>query len=185
MRGDFVPSCQFSKRRSELEKPVSSEAESLTIKELTSENVTVNNMLYRSCGARDKSEVLEPTRKLKSIPIVTKPAMPGEPLPQSKTSITTQVAIHYQGNFTLPYSVQCSRSNLPPGKYSIAVDFERGKTVRVTLSRQGHIVKIEGITQRQSPHAQRAGRRAQGSDSPALIDQGGTVGPGLQPDSGF
>lgn len=29
------------------------------------------------------------------------------PLPQSSSSVTAQVAIHYQGNFTLPYSVQC------------------------------------------------------------------------------
>ena len=76
-------------------------------------------------------------------------------LPQSRSSVTAQVPIHYHRNFTLPYSVQCSRSNLPPGKYSIAVDSERGKTVRVTLSRQGHSVRIEGITQKQSPNRTR------------------------------
>jgi hypothetical protein len=74
-----------------------------------------------------------------------------EPVPQAKTNVP-QVAIHYQGNVTLPYSVQCSRSNLLPGKYSIAVDSERGKTVRVTMRRQGHTVRFEGITQRQSPN---------------------------------
>ena len=76
-------------------------------------------------------------------------------LPQSSSSVTAQVAIHYQGNFTLPYSVECSRSNLPPGKYSIEVDSERGKAVRVTLSRQGHTVRIEGITQERSPNRTR------------------------------
>lgn len=77
------------------------------------------------------------------------------PLPQSSSGVAAQVAIHYEGNFTLPYSVQCSRSSLPPGKYSIAVDSERGKAVRVTLSRQGHTVRIEGVTQKQSPNRTR------------------------------
>ena len=73
-----------------------------------------------------------------------------EPLPQSKTNTSGQVAkIHYEGNFTLPYSLQCNRSSLPPGKYSIAVDSE-GRTVRVTLSKRGHSVRIEGVTQRQN-----------------------------------
>jgi len=38
---------------------------------------------------------------------------------------------------------------LPPGKYSIAVDSE-GRSVRVTLNRRGHSLRIEGITQRQN-----------------------------------
>jgi hypothetical protein len=71
-----------------------------------------------------------------------------EPLPQSKTNVPAQAAkIHYEGNFTLPYSLQCNRSRLPPGKYSIAVDSE-GRTVRVTLNRRGHSVRIDGVTQR-------------------------------------
>jgi hypothetical protein len=73
-----------------------------------------------------------------------------EPLPQSKTNAPGQVAkIHYEGNFVLPYSLQCNRSSLSPGEYSIAVDSE-GSTARVTLNRRGHRVRIEGITQRQN-----------------------------------
>jgi hypothetical protein len=71
-----------------------------------------------------------------------------EPPPQSKTNAPGPVAkIHYEGNFTLPYSLQCNRSSLPPGKYSIAVDSE-GRTVHVTLNRRGHSVRIDGVTQR-------------------------------------
>ena len=73
-----------------------------------------------------------------------------EPLPQSKTNVPGRAAkMHYEGNFVLPYSLQCNRSSLPPGKYSIAVDSE-GRTVRVTLNRGGHRVSIEGITPRQN-----------------------------------
>jgi hypothetical protein len=73
-----------------------------------------------------------------------------EPLPQSKTNVPGRVdKMHYEGNFILPYSLQCNRSNLPPGKYSISVDSE-GRTVRVTLNRRGHSMKIEGITPRQN-----------------------------------
>ena len=72
------------------------------------------------------------------------------PLPESKTKAPGHVAkIHYEGNFTLPYSLQCNRSSLSPGKYSIAVDSE-GSIARVTLNRRGHRVRIEGITQRQN-----------------------------------
>jgi hypothetical protein len=71
-----------------------------------------------------------------------------EPLPQFRTNAPGQAAkIHYEGNFTLPYSLQCNRSSLPPGKYSIAVDSE-GRNARVTLNRGGHRVSIEGITRR-------------------------------------
>ncbi len=73
-----------------------------------------------------------------------------EPPPQSKTHAPGQIAkIHYEGNFTLPFSLQCNRSSLPPGKYSIAVDSE-GRTARVTLNRSGHSIRIEGIPQRQN-----------------------------------
>jgi hypothetical protein len=75
-----------------------------------------------------------------------------EPPPQSKTNAPGQVSkIHYEGNFVLPYSLQCNRNSLPPGKYSIAVDSEGGM-VRVTVSRRGHSMKIEGITKRQRPN---------------------------------
>ncbi len=76
-----------------------------------------------------------------------------EPLPQSRTNSPGQAAkIHYEGNFTLRYSLRFNRSSLsrlPPGKYSIAVDSE-GRTVRVTVSRGGHTMRIDGVTQRQN-----------------------------------
>ena len=71
-----------------------------------------------------------------------------EPLPQSRTNVPGQAAkIHYEGNFTLPYSLQFNRSSLPrlpPGKYSIAVDSE-GRTVRVTVSRGWNVLVVERI----------------------------------------
>jgi hypothetical protein len=80
-----------------------------------------------------------------------------EPLPQSRTNVPGQIAkVHYEGNFTLPYSVQCNRSSLPPGKYLITVDSE-GRTARVTLNRRGHSVRIEGITQEQRPNQNHRG----------------------------
>lgn len=79
-----------------------------------------------------------------------------KPLQEFKTNVPGQVAkIHYEGNFVLPYSLQCNRSSLPPGKYSIAVDSE-GRTARVTLNRRGHSMRIDGITQRQSPNHRRS-----------------------------
>jgi hypothetical protein len=78
-----------------------------------------------------------------------------EPAPPAGTSVSGQVAkTHYEGNFTLPYTLQCNRSSLRPGKYSIAVDSE-GRTVRVTVSRKGQSMKIEGITKRQAPNHSR------------------------------
>jgi hypothetical protein len=79
-----------------------------------------------------------------------------EPPPQSKMNAAEQVSkIHYEGNFVLPYSLQCNRSSLPPGKYSIAVDSEGGR-VHVTVSGRGHSMKIEGITKRQTPNHRRS-----------------------------
>jgi hypothetical protein len=78
-----------------------------------------------------------------------------EPLPQSKTSAPDQLAnLHYEGSFVLPYWLQCNRSSLPPGRYSIAVDSE-GRAVRVTVSGRGHTTRIEAITKRQSPRHRR------------------------------
>ena len=68
-----------------------------------------------------------------------------EPQPPSRTNVPGQAAkIHYEGNFTLPYSLQFNRSSLPPGKYSIAVDSE-GRTVRVTVSRGWNVLVVERI----------------------------------------
>jgi hypothetical protein len=73
-----------------------------------------------------------------------------EPPPRSNTNAPGQAAkIHYEGNFVLPYSLQCNRGSLPPGKYLITVDSE-GRTARVTLNREGHSVRIQGIAQRRN-----------------------------------
>lgn len=56
---------------------------------------------------------------------------------------------HYEGKFTLPYTVQCHGRSLPPGKYSVSLDSD-GKTGRVTLLRKGQSVKIQGIAQREN-----------------------------------
>ena len=73
-----------------------------------------------------------------------------EPMPQSRINVPGHVSeIHYKGNFTLPYSLRCNGSSLPPGEYAIAVDSE-GRTVRVTLNRGGHRVSIEGIQRRRN-----------------------------------
>jgi len=78
-----------------------------------------------------------------------------EPLPQSKTSALGQVAnLHYEGSFVLPYRLQCNRSSLPPGRYSIAVDSE-GRAVRVTVNGRGYTTRIEGIAKRQRPNHRR------------------------------
>jgi hypothetical protein len=77
-----------------------------------------------------------------------------EPVPQSETNAPQVVQTHYEGNFVLPYTVQCNRNILPAGKYSISVDSE-GRTVRVTLNRRGHTLRIEGITQKQNQKRRR------------------------------
>jgi hypothetical protein len=78
-----------------------------------------------------------------------------EPQAQSRTNASASVAqIHYEGNFVLPYNLQCNQSSLPPGKYRIAIDSEEA-TVRVTVSRRGRITRIEGLTKRPSPNHRR------------------------------
>jgi len=78
-----------------------------------------------------------------------------EPQPQPKTSAPDDLSkVHYEGNFVLPYSVQCYRGSLYPGKYSISVDSE-GAVVWVTLNRKGHRLRIEGTRQRQERNRSR------------------------------
>jgi hypothetical protein len=56
--------------------------------------------------------------------------------------------IHYEGNFTLPHSVQCDGKNLSPGDYSVALDSD-GSTVRLTLNRKDQAIRIEGVPEKQ------------------------------------
>lgn len=110
-----------------------------------------------------------------------------EPLPQANTNAPSPVdKIHYAGNFVLPYRLQCNRSSLPPGKYSIAVESEGG-TVNVTVSRKGHSTKIEVITEEKTSEsqAQHIGCGTQRIEPPAFGDPSSTVGPSFQPYFGF
>jgi hypothetical protein len=63
---------------------------------------------------------------------------------------STQAAkTHYEGKFTLPYTVQCHGRSLPPGKYSVSLDSD-GKTGQATLLGKGQAVTVQGIVRRQS-----------------------------------
>jgi hypothetical protein len=78
-----------------------------------------------------------------------------EPFQQSKTRTDSQVAkLHYEGNFTLPYRLQCKGKNLPPGKYSVSLNSD-GRTAQVTLYRKGQAVRIEGIKQKKTRNRRR------------------------------
>lgn len=73
-----------------------------------------------------------------------------EALPRSKADTAAQRAkIHYAGNFTLPYTLECNHQSLLPGKYSPSVDSD-GSTAQVTLNQKGRAVKFQGIVQRQN-----------------------------------
>src|SRR5579863_2613761 len=66
---------------------------------------------------------------------------PAESTPALKT--------HYEGKFTLPYTVQCHGRSLPPGKYSVSLDSD-GRTGQATLLGKGQAITIQGIAKRQS-----------------------------------
>jgi hypothetical protein len=73
-----------------------------------------------------------------------------EPEPfQSKTNVLGQAKIHYEGNFTVPYTLQCNGRSLPPGRYSVSLDSDE-RTTQVTLNRKGQMLKLQGIARRQS-----------------------------------
>lgn len=68
--------------------------------------------------------------------------------PTKAAANTKDVLIHYEGNFTLRYSVQCEGRSLRPGDYLVSLDSD-GSTVRVTLNRRDQAVKIEGVPEKQ------------------------------------
>jgi hypothetical protein len=75
-----------------------------------------------------------------------------EPLQQSKTRPVAQAAkIHYEGNFTLAYPLQCNGQNLPPGKYSVSLDSDE-RTAQVALNRNSQVLRVQGIPRRQNRH---------------------------------
>ena len=71
--------------------------------------------------------------------------------PAKAAAKTKAVPIHYEGNFTLRYSVQCEGRSLRPGDYLVSLDSD-GSTVRVTLNRRDQAVKIEGVPEKQPRH---------------------------------
>jgi hypothetical protein len=78
-----------------------------------------------------------------------------EPVQPAKAAPPVQAAkIHYQGNFTLPYTLQCKGRQLPPGHYAVSLDSD-GRTAQVALNRKGQAVKIQGIAQRQNHQSMR------------------------------
>jgi hypothetical protein len=68
--------------------------------------------------------------------------------PAKTAAKTKAVLIHYEGNFTLRYSVQCEGRSLRPGDYLVSLDSD-GSTVRVTLNRRDQAVKFEGAAEKQ------------------------------------
>jgi hypothetical protein len=73
-----------------------------------------------------------------------------ESLQQSKTGSPGQVArMHYEGNLTLPYTLQCNKRSLPPGKYSVSLDSD-GRTAQVAFNGKGGVLRIQGITRSQN-----------------------------------
>jgi hypothetical protein len=67
---------------------------------------------------------------------------------QAKTNTGQLKRARYEGNFTLPYSLQCGGRSLPPGKYSVSLSSD-GKTAQLTLIRKGQIITIAEVTQEQ------------------------------------
>jgi len=71
--------------------------------------------------------------------------------PAKAAAKSKAVLIHYEGNFTLRYSVQCEGRSLRPGDYLVSLDSD-GSTVRVTLNRRDQAVKIEGVPEKRPRH---------------------------------
>lgn len=73
-----------------------------------------------------------------------------EPRRPSKANPPSQSAkIHYAGNVTLPYTLQCNDRTLSPGKYSLLLDSD-GRTARAILNRKGAAVTLQGVAHRQN-----------------------------------
>lgn len=64
---------------------------------------------------------------------------------QSKNSPAIQaVDVHYKGNFTLPYTLECNGRKLPPGKYSVSLE-SHGRTARVAMNGKGQSLRFQGM----------------------------------------
>lgn len=78
-----------------------------------------------------------------------------ESIEPSKTKAPGLARIHFEGNFTLPYTLECNGRSLPPGKYSVSLDSDE-RTVRVALNRAGQMLRLQGIARRQNRRRQPA-----------------------------
>ena len=78
-----------------------------------------------------------------------------ESIEPSKTKAPGLAKIHFEGNFTLPYTLECNGRSLPPGKYSVSLDSDE-RTVQVTLNRAGQMLSLQGIARRQNRRRQPA-----------------------------
>ncbi|HKV63440.1 MAG TPA: hypothetical protein VJO16_16130 [Candidatus Acidoferrum sp.] len=59
------------------------------------------------------------------------------------------MAIRYDGKVTLPFTLQCNRKSLPPGRYSVSLQSD-GKTGQATLKRRGRAIDIAGMVHKQA-----------------------------------
>lgn len=59
------------------------------------------------------------------------------------------VTIHYEGKFSLPYTVQYSGKGLRPGKYSVSLLSDR-KVGQAILNRRGRAIPIPGVVPKQA-----------------------------------
>jgi hypothetical protein len=71
-----------------------------------------------------------------------------EPFERIKIDTRTETrAMHYDGKFTLPYTVQCSGKSLSPGRYSVSLHSE-GKIGQATLKRRDRAITVPGVVQK-------------------------------------
>ena len=73
-----------------------------------------------------------------------------EPFPRTKGLASQVQAILYKGNFSLPYTAQCSGKKLPPGNYSISLS-SNGAAAEFTLMRNGQIVEAGRLLRAEGP----------------------------------
>jgi len=67
-----------------------------------------------------------------------------EPLDQPKTPQNQVSASRYDGNFSLPYAVQCSGKQLAPGKYSVSLRSD-GKVGHGVLKSKSQFIEITSV----------------------------------------
>ena len=70
-----------------------------------------------------------------------------EPPGQPKTEQNQVGASRYDGNFSLPYAVQCSGKKLAPGKYSVSLHSD-GKVGHGVLKSKSQLIEITSVVHR-------------------------------------